>query len=230
MEKNKDCFLATKCNGVDCDKPFCMKLFKLSKLYDMAMFTIPQRRYQALYIDNNGTDEAAFVELKKIETNIEAFVKDGNNLYIHSCICGNGKTSWAIRLVQAYFNKIWFKCDLECKALFINVPRFLLELKNNIREESSYISQIQENALKSDIVVWDEIGSKGLTQFEHENVLNIVNARIDLGKSNIYTSNLSSEELHNSVGDRLYSRIVNNSIDIELNGADKRALNVSKID
>src|SRR5574344_1121260 len=41
-------------------------------------------------------------------------------LMVYSTNCGNGKTSWSLRLVQAYFNKIWPKASLTCKALFIN--------------------------------------------------------------------------------------------------------------
>ena len=223
------CFLKDTCNGVDCDKPFCMKYFKLNKLYEMSLLTEQQRKHSSLYIDSDGTDEAAFKALKTIETNIETFVKEGNNLYIHSTICGNGKTSWAVRMLQSYLNKIWYKCDLEPKVMFINVPRFLLEIKDSIRQESEYISHIKEDAFKCDLLVWDEIGTKGLTQFEHENVLKYINMRLDSCKSNIYTSNLDSEELHQAIGDRLYSRIVNNSIDIQLYGSDKRTIKKEKV-
>ena len=72
--------------------------------------------------------------------------------------------------------------------------------------------------------MWDELGIKNCTQFEFENLLNMINSRIDLGKSNIYTSNLSREELLERVGERLYSRIINLSYDVELNGVDKRGL------
>ena len=47
---------------------------------------------------------------------------------------------------------------------------------------------------------------------------------MDNGKSNIFTSNLGSKELANSLGERLASRICNKSIDIELHGSDKRYL------
>ena len=77
--------------------------------------------------------------------------------------------------------------------------------------------------MNADLVVWDEVGTKGLTPFEHENILNIINARIDAGKANVYTSNLSDEDLHQAVGDRLYSRIAIASDAVELVGSDKRA-------
>ena len=176
-------------------------------------------------LDADESDLENFQYLSTVEKNIENFVASGGNLYIHSQICGNGKTSWALRLVQAYFHKIWFKSSIEdARALFINVPRYLLELKDNISQKSDYVQHIKDNVLNADIVIWDEVGTKGLTTFEHENILNLINARLDLGKANIYTSNLNDVELHDVVGDRLYSRIVLSSDDVELFGLDKRAL------
>ena len=219
-----NCFLYNECNHIDCDKDVCVRKFKLSYLYDNALITETQRKHIILYAEENGTDVKEFNELKHIEDNIVEFVENGNNLYISSNITGNGKTSWSLRLVQAYFNKIWAKTSLKCRALFINVPRYLLEIKSNISNKSEYITYINDNILNADIVIWDDIGTKGLTSFEHENVLSLINSRINLGKSNIYSSNLDDNELREVVGDRLYSRIINMSKIIKLNGKDKRRL------
>ena len=148
MIENKNCWLKDNCNKCDCNG-FCMRLYKLDFLYEQALISLMQRRHLTLRIDNNGTDEEKFSELKNIENNIEEFVSKGDNLYIHSSIAGNGKTSWALRMVEAYFNKIWHKTSLSCKALFINVPSFLLALKDNITTKSEYIKHIKEKYIKS---------------------------------------------------------------------------------
>ncbi len=230
MILSKDCFLYDNCKkhkAGNCnteDNQFCIKLFKLDYLYGESLLTQSQREYVALRIDADGTDREEFMYLKGVENSIEDFVKDGKSIYIFSNTCGNGKTAWSIRLLQAYMNSIWHKCDLSCKALFINVPRFLLELKDNISNKSDYIEHIKENILKADIVVWDEVATKAVTQFEHEHLLSLINSRIDLGKSQIFTSNISPEHLEEVVGERLYSRIVNLSTVVEFRGADKRGL------
>ena len=223
LEENKGCWLFDVCNHIDC-KGFCLRRFKLDCLYNEALVSMKQRTRVPLRLDADKLDKDNFDYLASIERNIEKFVSDGGSLYIYSSTTGNGKTSWALRMIQAYLNRIWYDSELRCRALFINVPRYLLALKDNISERSDYVSHIKANALDADLVVWDEVGTKGLTQFEHENILNIINARIDLGKANIYTSNLSDEELHMAVGDRLYSRIAILSDGIELLGSDKRAL------
>ena len=219
LEENKNCWLYNDCSHVNCDKP-CIKRIKLDYLYNEGLISQKQRAKFKFVPDVK--DAETFKYLSEIAQNILKFVERGCNLYIHSKQCGNGKTSIALRLVQAYLDKIWATTSLECRVLFINVPRYLLEIKNNISEKSEYIEHIRKNVLTADIVVWDDIGTKGLTQFEHENVLSLINARLDTGKANIYTSNLSKEELHESVGDRLYSRVYSLSEDIELFGDDYR--------
>lgn len=224
------CYIEEQCNkhiNGKCShqEEFCIKLFKLNYLYDESLLSDKQRTFTPLFVDIDGTDKEEFRRLKEIERDIEGFIKSGRNLYIHSSTCGNGKTEWSIRMIQSYFNSIWHKCDLNCKALFINVPRFLLALKDSLSTPSEYINHIKKHILEVDVVVWDELGIKNATQFEHENLLNLINTRIDFNKSNIYTSNLTPQELQERLGDRLYSRIVNLSEDIEFYGRDKRGMN-----
>lgn len=223
MTENKDCWLKDECNQKDCGS-FCMRLFKLDYLYKEALISASQRKHVALRIDADGTDEQAFSALKNIENNIESFISQGKNLYIHSTNTGNGKSSWALRFIQTYFNRVWLKSSLRCRALFINVPRFLLSLKENISERSDYVAHIKENILTCDIVIWYDIATKQTSIFESEHLYSMIEARIAEGKSNIFTSNLTAEEMHKALGDRLYSRIVNLSQDIELKGSDKRGI------
>jgi DNA replication protein DnaC len=203
-----------------------IKNFKLNYLYKKSLLSEKQSKKIVFTLtdDDDKDDFKSFGILSDIESSIVDFVKNGQHLYIHSEKCGNGKTSWAIRMVQAYFDKIWNSTELKCRALFINVPRYMLAIKDNIDEKSEYVSYIKKNVFNADIVIWDEIGTKSLTVFEQENIMSLINARIDAGKSNIYTSNLTDEELLKAVGKRLHSRISLTSKNIELKGKDKRGL------
>lgn len=230
MIMSNKCFIYDGCKKYQSGKcslsedDFCIKLYKLDYLYGESLLTESQRNYIPLRIDADGTDREEFSVLKSIETNIEKFVETGSSVYIYSKGCGNGKTAWSIRLIQAYLNSIWHKCDLNCKALFISVPKLLLALKDNISERNDYVEHIKKNILSADIVVWDEIGTKAVTQFEHEHLLSFINGRIDNSKANVFTSNLSPDELRTSVGDRLYSRVVNLSTVLQFKGSDKRGI------
>lgn len=230
MILSNECFCQDTCRKYQLDKCncsdgfFCLKLFKLNFLYDAALVSLIQRKHLDLKLDIDEIDREPYSKLKEIQDYIEKFVQEGKNLYIHSPICGNGKTAWSLRLLQTYFEQIWYKSDLQCRGLFINVPRFLLTLKDSITNPSEYINYIKNNVLTADLVIWDEVATKSLTVYEHEHLLSLVNARLDQGKSNIYTSNMYPQELSEKLGERLYSRVVNLSTDIEFKGADKRGL------
>lgn len=229
VKTSADCWMKNCCKGVqvqhcDTEDSYCPKLFKLDALYNNSLLGVAQRNQVMIRLDADGTDREAFSYLKSIERNIEQFVNSGKNLYICSRNTGNGKTLWATRFIQEYFNAIWHKSDVGCKALFVHVPKLLLELKENISNKSAYVEHIKENILNAPLVVWDEVGTKSATQFEHEHLLNFINTRVNNGLSNIYTSNLMPEELCEKLGDRLYSRVVNLSTVVTLYGKDKRNL------
>lgn len=218
------CFLYDRCNHKDCDKDFCLRKYKMDSLYSSALMTEAQKQHIVLKIDQDETDLEQFKQLANIEQNICNFIAEGKNLYLHSAICGNGKSSWSLRLAEAYFEKIWARTNGRCRVLFISVPRFLLALKDNISVKSTYIEYIKENVLEADLVIWDDIAAKIGSEFELTHLFNLIDNRLALGKSNIYTSNLNRQQLHAALGDRLTSRIANMSIDIELFGSDKRIL------
>ncbi len=222
-EENKNCWLLDKCNKIDCDR-FCQRYFKMNFYYDEALIDLNQRHHIKLLLDQDERDRQSFERLSLIEKNIVDYVKSGNNLLIYSNQTGNGKTSWALRMVESYLDKIWAKSELKCKVLFVLVPKYLLGIKENISEPNEYIKHIKNNILDADIVIWDDIGTKAATSWEHEHLMSCISARINLGKSNIFTTNLSLDELHQALGDRLYSRVVIGSEKIKLVGLDKRGL------
>ena len=219
------CWLKDSCKGKHChDKDNCLILYKLNYLFDQANIPVKLRKNIALFIDQDGTDKQEFLQLKDIQNDILNFVNSGSNLYIWSEQPGNGKTSWALRLVQTYLKKIWLKTDLKCRALYINVPSFLLALKANISAPNEYYKHIEANVKDCDLVIWDDIGNKVGTEFEISHLLSIIDTRISKGKSNIYTSNISPENLGSLLDIRLASRVGVASTCIHFKGGDKRNL------
>lgn len=225
MDSNMNCWLKESCRKYQetstCPNS-CIKFIKLNYLYENAFIPVNQRNKIKLYADK--IDSESFRQLKNIEDTIDTFVAAGSNAYIYSETTGNGKTSWSLRILQSFFDKIWPTTGLRCRALFISVPKFFISLKQSLSEYSEYIDHIKKNIQTADLVIWDDIGTKMGTEFECENLLNIIDNRISLHKSNIYTSNIAPEELEERLGMRLYSRIINNSNMIHLQGTDKRGL------
>lgn len=223
IDENKNCPFFNTCNHTDCDR-FCMKRFKTDYYFTVGYIPEDKRIKFPLFMDKTNNDIDAFDRLAEIEATIDTYVDAGKNLYIYSQNTGNGKTSWAFRMLRSYINKVWYKKDLYPIVLFISVPKFLLELKANISNRSEYAENILESVKDADLVVWDDIGSKNGTEFEISHLLSIIDDRLSNNKSNIYTSNLNQDELHNLMGDRVYSRVYNYSECIKLVGKDKRAM------
>lgn len=223
------CYLESKCkkfhDGLCNKNEFCHMKFKVDKLFDLGLISETQRIRIGLHPDANGVDEDKFQQLASIQRNIEEFVARGTNLYLYSNRTGNGKTAWSLRLAQEYINKIWYKTDISCKVLFVDVSRFLLALKNNISNKDDYAIYIKEHVIDADLVIWDDIATKAATEYEMENLLSFINTRINCGKSNIFTSNVLPQNLATMVGERLCSRLIGMSTQIQLNGSDKRGTN-----
>lgn len=217
------CIFYKNCNHIDCNT-FCMKKYKCDYYFNSAMIPEDKRVKFKLFIDSDGADEQAFSRLAEIERDAENYIANGNNLYVYSNRTGNGKSSWMYRIARSYIVKTWYKRDLKPIVLFISVPRFLLEIKANITQKSEYIDKIMSSINDCDLVIWDDIGSKAGTEFEVSHLLNIIDYRIANNKSNMYTSNLNRDDLHQLLGDRLYSRIYNYSECIEFKGKDKRGI------
>lgn len=229
-----ECIYKSSCKKKDCDiwqditNNFCMRYFKIDKILDNAMLSPKQRKDIKLVLDSDKSDYNSYATLNKFKESILNNIEDNVNLYIYSEITGNGKTSWAIKLLTEYVKKNWINIQINSRpVLFINVPQYLLELKLNIRSQSEYVQIVQDNFLKADLIVWDDIGTKTASDFELEYLLSMIDNRQRLErKIDIYTSNIIPTELQKYVGDRLASRILNTSQLIEFKGQDKRGLNI----
>lgn len=189
---------------------------------------IPSRYINNIKIKVLDENNNSIVKLKKILDNTKKFVKNGYNLFLYSNITGNGKTSWACAIAKKYVQDYACNYDIECPILFINVAEFLNDKKAAIKNEQllDKIKEVEYNINKADLVIWDDLAIKGLSEYDSEQLYTFINYRIANMKSNIFTANHKPENLEEIIGARLYSRVVNSSINIELVGADKRNLDV----
>lgn len=165
-------------------------------------------------------DLEPYSKLADIKADIVNFVKDGENLFICSKYTGNGKTSWALKLLLKYFDSIWAGNGFRVRGMFVNVPTLLLQLKNFSHPLSE---EYKHNLMEADLIVWDEIASTSISTYDYGNLLMFLDYRFSAGKSNIFTSNATTQEdIEKSVGAKLTSRIWNCSEVVEFRGKDRR--------
>lgn len=168
-----------------------------------------------------NVDVAEFKRLKKIFDGIDRFVREGRNLYIYSNRFGNGKTTWAKNMLVEYIKRVALGNQFRNRAMFVSVSDFLLSAKQQISMDNDF-DALFERVQNADLVVWDDISTNKLSEYEHKLLFPLIDQRTRAGKSNIYTSNLNGDGLVKVVGQRLTSRVWNGSQVVELKGTDRR--------
>ena len=216
----KQCWYENVCSNVtnNC-RAGCVRYLEMRHLLEKS--NIPESRWYPITMSPDNCDYAAFCELADIKDEMINFVIRGSNLYLYSTKTGNGKTTWAIKLMLKYFNDVWPGNGFKCRGLFIHVPTFLTRMKNfNTLDED--FERIKAELPTADLVIWDDIASTELSSYDHSQLLTYIDQRILSEKSNIFTGNLGSPEIVKALGTRLASRVWNSSKRIELKGSDKR--------
>lgn len=199
----------------------CIRYLEMSFLMESSK--IPEKCQYPKALTPESCDYKSFCMLADIKDDICSFVSSGGSLYINSANTGNGKTSWAIKLMLKYFNDIWAGNGFRVRGLFINVPTFLTSIKNNISNNTTEFQEFLKLISEVDLVIWDDIASTALSQYDHSQLLTYIDFRVLQSKSNIYTGNITDiEQLKKSIGIRLSSRVWNNSVIITLYGKDRR--------
>lgn len=213
------CWYKEVCTMNDCSEN-CLRYKLMRSLFKQSR--LPESLWLYKHLACASTDYKSFERLTEISIAMDKFIRSGKNLYIFSENCGNGKTSWSIRLMYSYFDRIWHKSCFDCKALFISVPKFLYQCKRSISQNVEGFEDLCNKISQVDLVIWDDIGEMAVSGYEHQILFQYIDDRINSGKSNIYTSNRDLEGLIDVLGDRLASRIYNCSEIVEFKEGDKR--------
>ena len=212
----EECWFKEKCKDYNNENCNCSCSLYCQFYYLVNLANIPfNMQYPKNQVLTPGKDDHEFEILTDIKTNIVEWVKNGGNLYLFSENFGNGKTTWAIKLMCSYFSKIWQGNGIECRGLFINVDEFLMEKQKQISYRDKRFIEMENLIPSVDLVIWDDIGCTQLTNYQHNILFPLINSRIIQHKSNIFTSNVIDSDLENNVGNRITSRILDTSQIIE---------------
>lgn len=214
--RKEDCWYREVCTYEPCTN--CIRYVEMK--YLMEHSGLSKKRQRPIKLKATQ-DTAAFKLLNEIRSDIVNFVENGESLYIYGENTGNGKTSWSIKLLLKYFDQIWAGNGFRQRGYFIHVPALLNKLKNF--EDKASIQKLQKILTTVDLVVWDDIASTKLSDYDIQQLLTIIDRRIADGLANIYNGNLTSHDaVANALGSRLASRIWNTSTLVEFKGKDRR--------
>ena len=217
MENSKftDCWYINSCDE-DCSK--CVVYPQMMWQFDNS--GLPKAKYKPIRLSPQSCDKKAFVKLSEIRKDIDLFVEQGKNLYICGANPGNGKTSWAIKMLQTYFHYVAEGSIFTVRGMFVSAPDLILKLKDF---DSPLSNEYKNNLKNTDLLILDDIAIAGLSQYDYLQLFALIDSRILAGKSTIFTSNNATfDDLKDAVGERIASRIWNNSVIVELKGGDMR--------
>lgn len=217
----ENCWYKEVCKKYDTDKcdNYCVKFSQMKHLIENSK--LPKKLCFPVKLQPPLEDLSAYIQLKDIKDQIKDFVENGDNVYIYSSGCGNGKTTWASKLLLSYFDKIWHTNAYRERGLFIQTTEFLTNIKLSTYKDSS-VETLYSKIKSVDLVVWDDIAITGLTNKDFEILFSLINYRINNGLSNIFTGNLDHDKMLETIGPRMHSRIWYNSMCIEFVGEDRR--------
>lgn len=205
MERNSDCWYKDVCLADVSMCNNCIKFLEMQNLMETS--GLPKARQCPQELTAPDCDIDAYRQLAEIKANIVNFVEQGANLYITSGTTGNGKTSWAIKLMLRYFDRIWSGNGLNVRGLFIHVPTFLLKAKD-FKTVDEKFEHIKKYLTKVDLVVWDDIASTNMSNYDYSQLLVYLDNRLLAKKSNIFTGNFDSRDaLEKYMGTKLASRV-----------------------
>ena len=112
-------------------------------------------------------------------------------------------------------------------TLFLSVPKLLTKIKDTYNNGSKFSeNDLLDFVATVDVLILDDLGAEYTNKRGSEDnwvwtkLFEVVDGRA--GKSTIYTTNLGSAELEQKVGTRNFSRIMDNSTIVLMNGKDYR--------
>ena len=183
---------------------------------------LPKKYWVPFSLNVPSADAEVYATLSKIKSTIDEFVHEGKNLLLISPKCGNGKTSWAVKLAQAYIDRAHWNCINKRPAFYVYIPDLLMESRRAISGNTKELNEIIKGIRGSHLVIWHYFGSVALTNYDMIMVQSLLENRINAGWSNIFTTNLEKELFEKNVGSRLFDRVYNLSKRLEFKAGSMR--------
>lgn len=206
-------------NGIMCD---CFKNLMKSIEYEKLCSKLPvgNCRFDNFRLDyypegaGNSPHKRMESVLNFCKTYAEDFNRHSPNLLLYGKT-GLGKTHLSLavagKAVEAGFGVIYASAQ---------------NLFNKLEKEKFGRSDgnTEETILDCDLLIIDDLGAEFTTQFTVSSLYNIVNSRELEGKPTIISTNLTPEQLTDTYGERIASRILSNYTLLRFDGSDIRQI------
>lgn len=202
FKNGKDCPYRSICEEYKEDgtcSEMCTRFYEIDNLFYKA--NIPKRYLQPYKLYPDPKDFNSYEYLQTYKDNIWGYVQEGFNLYIHSNIRLNGKTSWGIKILQNYIHNVRSDNGSRTRGLYVDVNEYLTQLKASFDSyDNEDIENFKRDIDSADLVVWDNIDEFRLSEWERSTLRQHIKRRLSNNLSNIYIGTNDSNNLDNFIG------------------------------
>lgn len=184
---------------------------------------LPEIYWEEVKMNVPDSDVGAYNRLVEVKDNIMSISEpnlDMKNLLICSNKTGNGKTSWAIKILQYFIFKSAQQYPNEENGFFVPVTEFVLASKEYDNYHRKKYWDMLNMIEKSRVVVFDDIGAGEYSRAEYMALLSAIEGRVFRKQYCIFTSNFTEKNnvIVKKLGERLADRVFETSEKIILNG------------
>lgn len=184
---------------------------------------LPEIYWEEIKMNVPDSDVRAYNRLVEVKDNIMSISEpnlDMKNLLICSNKTGNGKTSWAIKILQYFIFKSAQHYPNEESGFFVPVTEFVLASKEYDNSHRKKYWNMLDMIEKSRVVVFDDVGAGEYSRAEYMALLSAIEGRVFRKQYCIFTSNFTEKNdvIVKKLGERLADRVFETSEKIILNG------------
>lgn len=205
-----------------------VKLRKSAQRDLLELSGIPRVYWDEIKLYVPDEDVEAYERLSEIKSTILDISEpdiDIKNLLICSDKTGNGKTSWALKILQYFIFKsaqsLYFNDEDNSYGYFVTTSKFVSLSKEYDNQRRQKFYEMQDMIEKSRVVVFDDIAVGEYSRAEYMALYTAIEDRILNCKFCIFTSNFVDKDspvLIDRLGARLVDRIYCTSEKIILHG------------
>lgn len=171
------------------------------------------------YLPKNKTQEKA---KRSAERYIEIFSLDNPINVVFTGSYGVGKSHLAKAIADGVMAKSNPKTHKHYSAIFISLPKLFRKISSTYNKDSKVNQEDIYHLLETvDLLVLDDLGTEKQNEWRDERIFDLIDSR--QGMHTIYTSNYNERDLFDLLGERNFSRIVNEDTKIiEIEGSNYR--------
>ena len=153
-----------------------------------------------------------YEKLKKFADN---FSPDFSKNYLLIGDTGLGKTHLSTAVAKTVIDKGY-------KVVYDTIDGILSDFKAERFKDTMTEEELSDRYYKCDLLIIDDLGCEVINQFTVSCLYNLINTRVNAGKSTIINTNLKRDELRKVYEDRITSRMFGEFIPLSFIGTDIR--------